>query len=135
MWIGDGTNFPGQQNLGESLDRYLESARAIYAAIPADWRMFIEHKLYEPAFYSTVISDWGTSILVAKELGPKARCLVDLGHHAPNVNIEQIVARLHAFCSAQLAGDWKKVKTAWKRLPESAALGMSIQCAMFSSGP
>jgi L-rhamnose isomerase / sugar isomerase len=97
VWIGDGTNFPGQQNLGESLDRYLESARAIYAAIPADWRMFIEHKLYEPAFYSTVIPDWGTSILIAKELGPKAQCLVDLGHHAPNVNIEQIVARLHAF--------------------------------------
>jgi L-rhamnose isomerase/sugar isomerase len=97
VWIGDGTNFPGQQQLGDSLDRYLESTRAIYAAIPADWRMFIEHKLYEPAFYSTVISDWGTSILVAKELGPKARCLVDLGHHAPTVNIEQIVARLHAF--------------------------------------
>jgi len=97
VWIGDGTNFPGQQQLGESLDRYLGSTRTIYAALPDDWRMFIEHKLYEPAFYSTVVSDWGTSILVAKELGPKARCLVDLGHHAPNVNIEQIVARLHAF--------------------------------------
>lgn len=97
VWIGDGTNFPGQQQLGESLDRYLDSTRTIYAALPDDWRMFIEHKLYEPAFYSTVVSDWGTSILVAKELGPKARCLVDLGHHAPNVNIEQIVARLHAF--------------------------------------
>jgi L-rhamnose isomerase / sugar isomerase len=97
VWIGDGTNFPGQQQLGDSLDRYLESARIIYAAIPEDWRMFIEHKLYEPAFYSTVISDWGTSILVAKELGAKAKCLVDLGHHAPSVNIEQIVARLHAF--------------------------------------
>ncbi len=97
VWIGDGTNFPGQQNLGDSLDRYLDSAREIYAAIPDDWRMLIEHKLYEPAFYSTVISDWGTSILVAKELGAKAQCLVDLGHHAPNVNIEQIVARLHAF--------------------------------------
>ena len=59
--------------------------------------MFIEHKLYEPAFYSTVISDWGTSYWVARELGPKACCLVDLGHHAPNVNIEQIVARLQAF--------------------------------------
>jgi L-rhamnose isomerase/sugar isomerase len=97
VWIGDGTNFPGQQQLGESLDRYLTSARMIYAALPDDWRMFIEHKLYEPAFYSTVVSDWGTSILAAKELGPKARCLVDLGHHAPNVNIEQIVARLHTF--------------------------------------
>jgi L-rhamnose isomerase/sugar isomerase len=97
VWIGDGTNFPGQQDLRQSLDRYLESARAIYAAVPNDWRMFIEHKLYEPAFYSTVVSDWGTSILIAKELGPKAQCLVDLGHHAPNVNIEQIVARLNAF--------------------------------------
>lgn len=97
VWIGDGTNFPGQQQLGESLDRYLGSARVIYAALPEDWRLFIEHKLYEPAFYSTVISDWGTSILAAKELGPKAKCLVDLGHHAPNVNIEQIVARMHAF--------------------------------------
>jgi L-rhamnose isomerase / sugar isomerase len=97
VWVGDGTNFPGQQSLAESLDRYMESARAIYSAIPDGWRMFIEHKLYEPAFYSTVISDWGTSYLVAKELGPKAFCLVDLGHHAPNVNIEQIVARLQAF--------------------------------------
>jgi L-rhamnose isomerase/sugar isomerase len=97
VWIGDGTNFPGQQQLGESLDRYLGSVRVIYAALPEDWRLFIEHKLYEPAFYSTVISDWGTSILAAKELGDRAKCLVDLGHHAPNVNIEQIVARLHAF--------------------------------------
>jgi L-rhamnose isomerase / sugar isomerase len=97
VWIGDGTNFPGQQSLRESLDRYLEAVRSIYAALPSDWRMFIEHKLYEPAFYSTVISDWGTNILVAKELGPKALCLVDLGHHAPNVNIEQIVARLSQF--------------------------------------
>jgi L-rhamnose isomerase / sugar isomerase len=97
VWVGDGTNLPGQQSLGDSLDRYLDSARAIYAALPEDWRMFIEHKLYEPAFYSTVVSDWGTSILIAKELGPQAKCLVDLGHHAPNVNIEQIVARLHAF--------------------------------------
>jgi L-rhamnose isomerase / sugar isomerase len=97
IWVGDGTNFPGQQNLTESLDRYLESTRAIYAAVPDDWRLFIEHKLYEPAFYSTVVSDWGTSYLIAKELGPKAHCLVDLGHHAPSVNIEQIVARLQAF--------------------------------------
>jgi L-rhamnose isomerase / sugar isomerase len=97
VWVGDGTNLPGQQNLAESLDRYLESARAIYAAIPDDWRLFIEHKLYEPAFYSTVVSDWGTSYLIARELGTRAQCLVDLGHHAPSVNIEQIVARLQAF--------------------------------------
>src|SRR5580698_57682 len=91
VWVGDGTNFPGQQGLADSLDRYLESAKVIYKAVPDGWRMFIEHKLYEPAFYSTVVSDWGTSYLVAKELGSKAFCLVDLGHHAPNVNIEQIV--------------------------------------------
>jgi L-rhamnose isomerase/sugar isomerase len=59
--------------------------------------MLLEHKMFEPAFYSSVISDWGSSILAAQELGPKARCLVDLGHHAPNANIEQIVARLHRF--------------------------------------
>lgn len=97
VWVGDGTNFPGQQDLGASLDRYLTAAAQVYSALPDDWQMLIEHKLYEPAFYSSVIPDWGTSILVAKELGPKAKCLVDLGHHAPNVNIEQIVARLHRF--------------------------------------
>jgi L-rhamnose isomerase/sugar isomerase len=97
VWVGDGTNFPGQQDLGRSLDRYLESAARVYSALPSDWHMLLEHKMYEPAFYSTVISDWGSSILAAQELGPKAKCLVDLGHHAPNVNIEQIVARLHRF--------------------------------------
>ena len=97
VWVGDGTNFPGQQDLGRSLDRYLEAAAQVYAALPNDWWMLLEHKMFEPAFYSTVISDWGSSILAAQELGPKAQCLVDLGHHAPNVNIEQIVARLHRF--------------------------------------
>ena len=97
VWVGDGTNFPGQQDLGRSFDRYLEGARQIYAALPDDWRMLLEHKMFEPAFYSSVISDWGSSILAAQELGDKAQCLVDLGHHAPNVNIEQIVARLHRF--------------------------------------
>jgi L-rhamnose isomerase / sugar isomerase len=97
VWIGDGSNFAGQSNLTRALDLYLESMRAIYSALPSDWRVFLEHKLYEPAFYSTVISDWGTSFAAAQELGPKAQCLVDLGHHAPNVNIEQIVARLVRF--------------------------------------
>ena len=97
VWVGDGTNFPGQQDLGASLDRYLDSAAQIYAALPDGWRMLLEHKMYEPAFYSTVIADWGSSILAAQQLGEKAQCLVDLGHHAPNVNIEQIVARLHRF--------------------------------------
>lgn len=97
VWVGDGTNFPGQQDFARSLDRYLDGAAQIYAALPDDWRMLLEHKMFEPAFYSTVISDWGSSILAAQELGPKAKCLIDLGHHAPNVNIEQIVARLHRF--------------------------------------
>jgi len=97
VWVGDGTNFPGQQDLGRSLDRYLDAAAQVYAALPDDWRMLLEHKMFEPAFYSTVISDWGSSILAAQTLGEKCKCLVDLGHHAPNVNIEQIVARLHRF--------------------------------------
>lgn len=95
VWIGDGTNFPGQQDLGRSLDRYLDAASQVYAALPDDWRMMLEHKMFEPAFYSSVISDWGSSLMAAQELGEKCKCLVDLGHHAPNVNIEQIVARLH----------------------------------------
>jgi L-rhamnose isomerase/sugar isomerase len=94
VWIGDGANFPGQSHLGRAFERYLESTRHIYAALPDDWRMFIEHKMYEPAFYATVIQDWGSSLMAAQTLGPKAFCLVDLGHHAPNVNIEMIVARL-----------------------------------------
>lgn len=97
VWVGDGTNFPGQQDLARSLDRYLEAAAEIYSALPDDWRMLLEHKMFEPAFYSSVISDWGSSILAAQTLGEKCKCLVDLGHHAPNVNIEQIVTRLHRF--------------------------------------
>jgi L-rhamnose isomerase/sugar isomerase len=97
VWIADGANFPGQSDLTGALDRYLDSMARIYAALPRHWRLFIEHKLYEPAFYSTVVSDWGTSLACAQALGDKAQCLVDLGHHAPNVNIEQIVARLARF--------------------------------------
>jgi len=94
IWIGDGSSFPGQQHFRRAFDRYLQSTRGIYDALPVDWRMYLEHKLFEPAFYSTVIQDWGSSLLAAQELGPKAVCLVDLGHHAPTVNIEMIVARL-----------------------------------------
>ena len=97
VWIGDGGNFPGQQHVRRALDRYLDSLRAIYDALPPGWRLFIEHKLYEPAFYSTVLNDWGVSYHCARELGPRAFCLVDFGHHAPNVNVEMIVARLIQF--------------------------------------
>jgi L-rhamnose isomerase/sugar isomerase len=94
VWIADGSNFPGQQHFRGALERYLESMRAIYAALPEDWRVYLEHKLYEPAFYSTVIFDWGTSYWCAQELGERALCLVDLGHHAPGANIEIVVSRL-----------------------------------------
>ncbi|MFO1209303.1 MAG: L-rhamnose catabolism isomerase [Amaricoccus sp.] len=97
VWIGDGSNFPGQAHFTRAFERYLDAMREIYAALPDDWRIFSEHKMYEPAFYSTVVQDWGTNYLIAQELGPKAFCLVDLGHHAPNVNIEMIVARLIQF--------------------------------------
>jgi L-rhamnose isomerase/sugar isomerase len=94
VWIGDGSNFPGQSHFTRTFDRYLDAMREVYAALPGDWRLFTEHKMYEPAFYSTVVQDWGTNYLIAEALGPQAACLVDLGHHAPNVNIEMIVARL-----------------------------------------
>ncbi|WP_201830100.1 L-rhamnose catabolism isomerase [Microvirga zambiensis] len=97
VWIGDGSNFPGQSNFTKSFERYLDAMKAIYKRLPEDWRIFSEHKMYEPAFYSTVVQDWGTNYMIATELGEKAYCLVDLGHHAPNVNIEMIVARLIQF--------------------------------------
>ncbi|TYR30603.1 L-rhamnose catabolism isomerase [Mesorhizobium microcysteis] len=97
VWIGDGSNFPGQVNFARAFSRYLDAMADIYAGLPDDWRLFTEHKMYEPAFYSTVVQDWGTNYIIAKELGPKAFCLVDLGHHAPNVNIEMIVSRLIQF--------------------------------------
>ena len=97
VWIADDSNFPGQQHFAHSFSRYLDSLKEIYAALPSDWRLFTEHKMYEPAFYSSVMQDWGSNFITAKELGDKAFCLVDLGHHAPNVNIEMIVSRLIQF--------------------------------------
>jgi len=97
VWIGDGSNFPGQVNFTKVFEHYLDAMKTIYSELPADWRIFTEHKMYEPAFYSTVVQDWGTNYIIAQELGEKALCLVDLGHHAPNVNIEMIVARLIQF--------------------------------------
>ena len=97
VWVGDGSNFPGQSNFTKAFERYLGSMAEIYEALPDDWKLFSEHKMYEPAFYSTVVQDWGTNYLIASTLGPKAQCLVDLGHHAANTNIEMIVARLIQF--------------------------------------
>lgn len=94
VWLADGSNFPGQQNLSNALKRTYESLEQIYGQLPADWEILIEYKPYEPHFYSTVIPDWGTSFLLANKLGEQAQTLVDLGHHLPNTNIEQIVATL-----------------------------------------
>lgn len=94
VWLADGSSFPGQQNFARAFNNTLDSLKAIYDYLPEDWTMLVEYKPYEPNFYSMVISDWGTSHLLATKLGPKANCLVDLGHHLPNTNIEQIVGIL-----------------------------------------
>lgn len=94
IWLADGSNYPGQMSLRKSFDRLLESLRVVYDHLPSGWRLFTEHKPYEPAFYATVVQDWGSSLLLAQALGDRAQCLVDLGHHLPNTNIEMIVARL-----------------------------------------
>lgn len=94
VWLADGMNHPGQANFRGQFDRVLEGLRDIYASMPDDWLLFTEHKPYEPAFYASVNNDWGSSLLLAQGTGDRARCLVDLGHHLPNTNIEQVVSRL-----------------------------------------
>ena len=94
VWLSDGSCFPGQLNFRKAFERTLSSLQEIYAALPNDWKVFVEYKAYEPNFYSTTVGDWGSSYLYASKLGPKAYTLVDLGHHLPNANIEQIVAIL-----------------------------------------
>jgi L-rhamnose isomerase/sugar isomerase len=102
IWLSDGSCFPGQSNFVKSFQNTLESLQEIYAALPDDWKVYVEYKAYEPNFYSTVIQDWGSSLLFCQKLGPKADVLVDLGHHLPNANIEQIVATL--MMEGRLAG-------------------------------
>ncbi|MEM8763337.1 MAG: sugar isomerase [Bacteroidota bacterium] len=94
VWLADGANFPGQTNFQHALQNTEDSLKTIYKALPEDWKLFIEYKPYEPNFYSTVIQDWGTSFMLANACGSKAYTLVDLGHHLPNTNIEQIIATL-----------------------------------------
>lgn len=94
VWLSDGSCFPGQLNFRKAFQNTLESLQEIYAALPADWKVFVEYKAYEPNFYSMTVGDWGQSLLYANKLGSKAYTLVDLGHHLPNANIEQIVALL-----------------------------------------
>ena len=94
VWLSDGSCFPGQLNFRRAFERTLNSLTAIYAALPPNWKLFVEYKAYEPNFYSTTVGDWGSSYLYTNKLGPQAYTLVDLGHHLPNANIEQIVAIL-----------------------------------------
>jgi L-rhamnose isomerase/sugar isomerase len=94
VWLGDGMNHPGQASFRGQFERVLAGLGEIYAHVPGDWEMYTEHKPYEPAFYSSVNNDWGTSLLLAQGTGDRAKCLVDLGHHLPNTNIEQVVSRL-----------------------------------------
>ena len=94
VWLADGSCFPGQLNFRGAFQRTLESLQEIYAALPSDWKVFIEYKAFEPNFYSMSVGDWGQSYLYASKLGPQAYTLVDLGHHLPNANIEQIVSLL-----------------------------------------
>jgi L-rhamnose isomerase / sugar isomerase len=99
VWLADGANFPGQQHFRKAYQNTLDSLRQIYQAMPNHWTMLIEYKPYEPNFYSMVIPDWGTSKALCDAVGNNAKVLVDLGHHLPNTNIEQIVARLLHFNS------------------------------------
>ncbi|AHF16933.1 TIM barrel protein [Niabella soli] len=94
VWLADGSCFPGQLNFRGAFNNTLESLGEIYNALPDDWKVFVEYKAFEPNFYSTTVGDWGQSYLYASKLGAKAYTLVDLGHHLPNANIEQIVALL-----------------------------------------
>ena len=94
VWLSDGSCFPGQLNFRHAYERTVDSLREIYAALPADWSLYLEYKAYEPNFYSTTVGDWGASYSMVNKLGSQAKTLVDLGHHLPNANIEQIVSIL-----------------------------------------
>jgi L-rhamnose isomerase/sugar isomerase len=97
VWLADGSNFPGQHHFRQAYQRTADSLIEIYEAMPSDWTMLVEYKPYEPNFYAMVIPDWGTSYALCQAVGQNAHVLVDLGHHLPNTNIEQIVARLLHF--------------------------------------
>ena len=94
LWLADGTNYAGQDDLRGRRHRLLDSLREVYAALSPTMRLLIEYKFFEPAFYTTDLPDWGTSFLMAQKLGPQAEVLVDTGHHAQGTNIAQIVAQL-----------------------------------------
>src|SRR2546421_5939117 len=95
LWLADGTNYPGQDSLRERRRRLTDTLGDVYGALGEGMELLVEYKLFEPAFYATDLADWGSALLVCQELGDSAKVLVDLGHHAQGVNIEQIVSLLH----------------------------------------
>jgi len=94
LWLADGTNYPGQDDLRERRHRMLDCLGRVYAELPAEQEFLVEYKFFEPAFYATDLADWGSALLTCFKLGERAKVLVDLGHHAQGTNIEQIVAFL-----------------------------------------
>lgn len=94
IWLGDGTNYPGQDSMGARQDRLHDSLRQIYAALDADQKLLLEYKFFEPAFYHTDVPDWGTALLQVMALGDRAVVCLDTGHHAPGTNVEFIVMQL-----------------------------------------
>jgi L-rhamnose isomerase/sugar isomerase len=102
LWLADGTNYAGQDDLRGRRRRLLEALGRVYAAMPAEQELLVEYKFFEPAFYATDLADWGSALLTCLSLGERAKVLVDLGHHAQGTNIEQIVALLAA--EARLGG-------------------------------
>jgi L-rhamnose isomerase/sugar isomerase len=96
LWLADGTNYPGQDDLAGRRRRLQQSLGVLYESLPDEQELLIEYKLFEPAFYATDIADWGSALLLCQGLGRRARVLVDLGHHAQGVNVEQIVSILAA---------------------------------------
>jgi L-rhamnose isomerase / sugar isomerase len=96
LWLADGTNYPGQDDLRARHARLVDGLQELYASLPDGMRLLVEYKFFEPAFYSTDLPDWGTAALVCRRLGPRAQVLVDTGHHPQGTNVEQIVALLLA---------------------------------------
>ncbi|MFD4577437.1 L-rhamnose isomerase [Streptomyces sp. NPDC058417] len=94
LWFADGTNYPGQDDIRARQDRLAQALTEVYARLGDGQRLLLEYKLFEPAFYTTDVPDWGTAYAHCLRLGPKARVVVDTGHHAPGTNIEFIVATL-----------------------------------------
>jgi L-rhamnose isomerase/sugar isomerase len=94
IWLADGSNYPGTQSMHKRIEWLEETLGATHAALGANQRMLVEYKPFEPAFYHTDIADWGMALSLARKAGPKAKVLVDTGHHLPGCNIEQIVTWL-----------------------------------------